>query len=198
MPRKKVDPEGEFKGIIKTRAQSIVLNKTPYWYALQCTPRHERRNVELLKNAGIDGYVPIRRELHQWSDRKKWVDVVLTPQYIFVKIKLSQRSSVFVDKSIRNIVHIPGGGNEPCPIPETQMRAFVDLTQRTSNISIIQTPIEKGDRVRVMGGPMEGYEGECLRIHGTTHILVRLNGSLTAATAIDKKLIEKVPGKSKK
>lgn len=198
MPQKNVDPEEEIKKMVKFRWMNLHQNKNLYWYALTCAPCHERRNVELLKNVHIEGFVPIRRELHQWSDRKKWVDVVLTPRYIFVKMKLEDCKKVYVDKSICGIVYAPGKKGTPCPIPDTQMQAFIDLTQRTSNISIIQTPIAKGDHVRVVGGVMEGFVGECLRIDGTTNIIVRLNGSLSAITAIDKKLIEKVPELKKK
>ena len=198
MATNKTEPQAHTA--IPTSPQNIIknLNKHAHWYALRCTPRHERRIVERLAKCGIDSYVPVRRELHQWSDRKKWVDVVLTPRFIFVKIKLSEKSSVFVDRSILSIVHMPGTGATPCPIPDEQMRAFIELTQRTSNLEVIQTPLTKGDFVRVMSGTLEGYEGEFVHLDGQHKIIVRLNGALTVAVSMPKSMVEKVPRIRKK
>ena len=163
-----------------------------HWYAVHVTGQHERRLVEALKARGIDAYVPVRRELHRWSDRRKWVDVVMSPNLIFVRTSLSSQRDVYVDRNVQYFICAPGD-HHPSPITDRQMEDFMDLTLRTSNIELIPVPLQKGDRVRVMSGPLVGFEGELLRVAGDAKVLLRLGDLMAAAVVVPADIVERVP-----
>ncbi|HEY4197452.1 MAG TPA: transcription termination/antitermination NusG family protein [Mucilaginibacter sp.] len=46
---------------------------TNKWYPVYTHPRAEKKACEALLKKGIETYLPLRRQLKQWSDRKKWI-----------------------------------------------------------------------------------------------------------------------------
>ena len=59
---------------------------------------HEKKTGERLTKMGIENFLPIQQEVHQWSDRRKIVDRVLAPLWGFsvpyrgnVPVRLFQR-----------------------------------------------------------------------------------------------------------
>jgi transcription antitermination factor NusG len=57
-----------------------------HWYAVYTKPRSEKKLADLLNDKGIEAYLPMRRTLKQWSDRKKMVDEPLITSYVFVHV----------------------------------------------------------------------------------------------------------------
>ena len=41
------------------------------WVAVYTRPRSEKKAAEELNKAGIEVYLPIQKQIRQWSDRKK-------------------------------------------------------------------------------------------------------------------------------
>ena len=163
------------------------------WYVLSVKLFHERRIARLLNEKGLETYVPVRRELHTWSDRKKWIDRVLAPQLVFVRIAMKDKNLVFVDRFVVKYVSLPKT-SKPASIPEEQMNAFMTLTRHSQEeISMIQSPLHKGDKVLILSGSLIGLEGELLRIDGKTQVLVRLNDALSAVVTLASDMVEKIP-----
>lgn len=59
---------------------------------------HEKKTGERLTKMGIENFLPIQQEVHQWSDRRKIVDRVLLPMMIFVHVESARtkRSPDFI------------------------------------------------------------------------------------------------------
>ena len=58
------------------------------WFALYVQPRKEKVvEKELLRN-NYEAFLPIKKCLRQWKDRKKMVEMPLIPSYVFVFIEL--------------------------------------------------------------------------------------------------------------
>ena len=55
---------------------------------------HEKKTGERLTKMGIENFLPIQQEVHQWSDRRKIVDRVLLPMMIFVHVDLQEQKEV--------------------------------------------------------------------------------------------------------
>ena len=61
---------------------------------------HEKKTGERLTKMGIENFLPIQQEVHQWSDRRKIVDRVLLPMMIFVHVDLQEQKEVLTLSSI--------------------------------------------------------------------------------------------------
>src|SRR5687767_2485872 len=55
------------------------------WYLIYTRPRHEKKVYGQLIERNIDSYLPLKKTLKTWHDRKKYVDEPLFPSYVFVQ-----------------------------------------------------------------------------------------------------------------
>ena len=62
------------------------------WYAVHTRARHEKRVAERLAEQGMTSFLPLVKETHRWSDRKKTVEIPLFSCYVFVRMRSRVRS----------------------------------------------------------------------------------------------------------
>jgi transcription antitermination factor NusG len=126
------------------------------WFALYVQPRKEKLvEKELTKHSFIN-YLPLKREVHKWSDRKKTVMCPLIPSYIFVKVKKEELYNVL---QIVGAVRFIYFGKEPAPIPDKQIQDIKTFLENKVNITLEPMSFEKGDKVRIVDGRFKGAEG---------------------------------------
>ena len=145
------------------------------WYVAYVRMFHERKTAEKLAAMGIESFVPVREEIHQWSQRKKKVMRVLIPQMIFIHATQKERLEALTLASISHYM-VLRGEHTPAVIPDAQMKQFmfmVDYSEET--IEMYNSPLEPGQTIRVIKGPLSGLEGELLEIEGKSKVLVRLD-----------------------
>ena len=64
------------------------------WYVALVRMHHEKKVAERLDKMGIENFVPVQQEIHQWSDRRKVVESVLLPMMVFVHVNPKERKEV--------------------------------------------------------------------------------------------------------
>ena len=135
---------------------------------------HEKKTSERLTKMGIENFLPIQQEVHQWSDRRKIVDRVLLPMMIFVHVDLQEQKEVLTLSSISRYM-VLRGESTPAVIPDQQMLRFkfmLDYSDET--ISMSTSPLAPGEKIRVIKGPLAGLEGELVHVNGKSKVAVRL------------------------
>ena len=145
------------------------------WYVAYVRLFHERKTSEKLAAMGIESFVPVREEIHQWSQRKKKVMRVLIPQMIFIHATQKERMEALTLSSISHYM-VLRGEHTPAVIPDAQMKQFmfmVDYSEET--IEMFITPLEPGQTVKVIKGPLAGLEGELVEVEGKSKVIVRLD-----------------------
>ena len=79
------------------------------------------------------------------------------------------------------------GKNPPITIPVSQMDNFIRLLSvgddDTSLLSRDEVHFRAGDEVEITGGDFKGIRGRIARVHGTTRVVVALEGVCYVATA---------------
>ncbi|MDV7400146.1 transcription termination/antitermination NusG family protein, partial [Arthrospira platensis SPKY1] len=71
------------------------ISKEAKWMAVYTKPRCEKKAFERLsKREDLELYLPVQKRLKQWSDRKKWVEEVVLPSYLFIKCTEKQRYDI--------------------------------------------------------------------------------------------------------
>lgn len=164
------------------------------WYVAYVRLFHERKTAENLATMGIESFVPVREEIHQWSQRKKKVMRVLIPQMIFIHADHKQRMEALTLPAISRYM-VLRGEHVPAVIPDDQMERFmfmVDYSEETVEMFI--TPLEPGQAVRVIKGPLAGLEGELMEIDGKSKVVVRLDLLGYAGVDMPAGFVEALPG----
>lgn len=127
------------------------------WFAIQTRPRHEKKVAEDLREKGVTTFLPLFSSLHQWSDRRRLVEMALFPGYVFVRIGGAADSRVFVLRThgVVNFVGIRGTG---VAIPDCQIEAVRTILDR--QIPFAPHPfLSVGRQVRIQGGSLDGLQG---------------------------------------
>ena len=127
------------------------------WYALHTRSRHERVVETRLREEGMETFLPMLREVHKWSDRKKTIEVPLFSCYVFVRcaLKAEDRNRIYRIESALGFVGVRGAG---MPIPDEQIDGVRTALAQPSPCR--SHPFLKvGQRVRVCGGALDGLEG---------------------------------------
>lgn len=135
---------------------------------------HEKKTGERLTKMGIENFLPIQQEVHQWSDRRKVVDRVLLPMMIFVHVDPQEQKEVLTLSAISRYM-VLRGESTPAVVPDQQMLRFkfmLDYSDET--ISMSTSPLAPGERIRVIKGPLAGLEGELVHVNGKSKVAVRL------------------------
>jgi transcription antitermination factor NusG len=131
------------------------------WYAVMSRSRHERMVAAALTSMGVRTLLPLVSEVHQWNDRRKVVDVPLFPGYVFVQIPHSREAQVSVLRTA-GVVRFVGNQYGASPIPDKEIddvRAVLSHKADCSPYPFLQV----GQRVRIVGGSLDGVEGILLR-----------------------------------
>lgn len=165
------------------------------WYAVYTRPRHEKKVLSNLQKKGIESYLPLIKQYHQWSDRKKWVEEPLIRGYVFVNIPL--KYSLYVLETY-GIVRFVMFKREYASIPNFQIEAL----KRTidSKYPIEARPYLKvGQIVEVVEGSLKGIIGRIQRIENDNKFVISLDAIQSAfSVQIDPSLLRLASEKKRK
>jgi transcription antitermination factor NusG len=134
-------------------------------------PRHEKKTLEYLDASGVPTYLPLRKTLNQWKDRKKWVETPVFPSYIFCHIPFIHRYDVLQAPSI---VRIVGFNNEPMPVQDQELEA-IKLLLSTDMQFEVRAGLITGDYVKISSGLLMGYEGQIVQERGERLFVIHIS-----------------------
>lgn len=145
-----------------------------HWYVAYVRMHHERKVSERLEKMGIESFVPIQQELHQWSDRRKVIDKVLLPMMVFVHATPKERMEVLTISTVSRFM-VMRGESSPAVIPDEQMSRFrFMLDYSEESVSMNTTLLSPGKKIQVIKGPLSGLKGELVTVNGKSKVAVRL------------------------
>lgn len=152
----------------------MYLEKPNYqWYAIYTKANGEKKLQANFLDQNIECYLPTRKVLKYWSDRKKWVEEPLFRCYIFVRVSYKE---FFTALNTPGVVCYVSFGGKAQPIPETQIsniKAF--LNQCDHEVTLTYERIQKGVNVEVLHGSLKGIKGEVVSICGQTRLVMRID-----------------------
>jgi len=140
------------------------------WYAVHVRSRHEKRVASELERKGIKAFLPLYREVRQWSDRRMALETPLFSCYAFVNIDSSVSSRVEVLRTA-GVLTFVGGNDKSVSIPDGEIENLQTLLE--NRISVAHHPfLAVGQKVRVRGGALEGVEGILTRVNGNSRLVI--------------------------
>jgi len=129
------------------------------WYAAHVYSRHEMQVVTQLQERKVDCFLPVYRSVRRWKDRRKELDLVLFPGYVFVHLDIRDRLRVL---QLPSVVRFVSFGGHPAPLPDGEIETLSHGLG--SGIRAEPHPyLKAGHRVRVKYGPLAGAQGILIR-----------------------------------
>jgi transcription antitermination factor NusG len=143
------------------------------WFAVQTRPRYERKVHSELQEKSIQTFLPLHSETHQWSDRRRVVEMPLFPGYIFVKVTASADDRVRVLRT-NGVVSFVGARNIGVAIPDSEIESVQSIVK--SGLPYKAHPhLHVGQRVYVRGGCLDGVAGVLTAVNGNRGLIVSVN-----------------------
>ncbi len=142
------------------------------WFAVWTRSRQEKCAATMLETLGIPHFLPLKTEVHQWSDRKQTVTVPLFSGYLFVHINLAKSSRLEV-LNASGVAGFVGNQMGPSPIPDQQIEDIRTVLETRIECTVLPL-LNEGDRVRVLRGPLAGLEGLLVRGNSSSRLSISI------------------------
>src|SRR6516164_4024338 len=125
------------------------------WYAIQTRSRHEKKVAEQLRARSIESFLPIHRCRRKWRNGVLAdLELPLFPGYLFARPAMGERTLLL---QLPGIVGFAVSTAHPMPVPDDDIDALRKITE---SLGVEPHPfLNVGDRVRIVAGPLAGWEG---------------------------------------
>lgn len=159
------------------------------WYAMRVTYSREMVLKEYLDKNGIENFIPLEYKLITRGEKQVRMLVPVVHNLVFIRSIRKQIEELKIQVAAKSPIRyiMDKGTHTPIIIPEKQMKDFITVAGSYDEQHVYVDPIEvsfkKGDKVRVIGGPFAGIEGELIRIKGDRRVVVSIEGVMAVATA---------------
>ncbi|SDI21662.1 UpxY family transcription antiterminator [Mucilaginibacter gossypii] len=141
------------------------------WYPVYTNPRAEKKAYEALVSKGINVYLPLHRQLKQWSDRRKWVEEPLLKSYLFVNIAEQEQAEVLMTKGIARFLYFSG---KPAVMPDKQIHELKLLMASPYELEVTEEDLQPGEKIIIRAGVLKGMTGEVVSRRSQKQLILRL------------------------
>jgi transcription antitermination factor NusG len=141
------------------------------WYVFYLRHRTEKRVCEVLIRLGYEVFLPVISTVRIWKNRqKRKILLPLFPGYLFV---YTHAHELYPIRQIPHVVFYVASGGKPSTVSEKEIEEIRQVLGVQCPVTI-ERRFFKGERVRIMSGPLVGYEGTLVRQHSKTRFGIRL------------------------
>ena len=141
------------------------------WYPVYTNPRAEKKAYEALMSKGINVYLPLHRQLKQWSDRRKWVEEPFLKSYLFVNIAEQEQAEVLMTKGIARFLYFSG---KPAVMPDKQIHELKLLLASPYELEVTEEDLQPGEKIIIRAGALKGMTGEVVSRRSQKQLILRL------------------------
>ena len=141
------------------------------WYPVYTYARAEKKAFQALTKKGLETYLPLHRQLKQWSDRKKWVEEPFIKSYLFVRIKEHEQTEVLMTKGIARFIYFSG---KIASMPDRQIDELKLLMASPYELEITEDDLQPGEKIMIKAGPLKGLTGEIISYRSQKQLALRL------------------------
>lgn len=144
-------------------------NQLYQWHAIYTRINHEKTVENELLEKNIDVYLPKKRVLHHWSDRKRWIEEPLFRPYLFVCVSNKEYFKVLETPSVISYICFAG---KAAIIPKEQIELIKIVVAEQFCFDIVSNPFHSHQKVKVIAGPLKGFCGEVIEYKNKNRIQV--------------------------
>ena len=164
--------------------------QTKNWYVLYTAPRAEKVAKRELEIKGCETFLPTTKVLRVWKNRqKKMIEKVLFPSYIFVYTYENNLAELCWVNKVTTYIKC---GGKPSKIDVKCIEGIKRMLDMGKEVSVGPNFTE-GESVRIIKGPLAGYEGILLHQKSKTKFGIHLKEiNQTVSVEISTNSVEKI------
>lgn len=153
------------------------------WYVLYVKSHHEKKVFVVLEQLSIKAFLPTIEVQSKRTDRKKNIQKLLFPSYIFVKINSSL--DFYKTLSVNGACMYIRFGMEYAKVSDEEIKK-IELLLLGNDVTEIETNVENfrvGDFKTISYGSLSGLECQVLNVNNINKIIVRIDSLQKNITA---------------
>lgn len=170
----------------------------PCWYVMRDLKRANAKfpAYKLLETLGIEFFTPMCQRLRVIRGKRVREKVPYMRDLLFIHGVPSELDLALREIPTLQYRYVRGGYKVPMTVPERDMERFIRAVHSTESPRFYLpgelTPAMFGREVRIVGGPLDGYEGCLLSLRGSKvkRLLVDIPGVLFSAVEVNPEYIE--------
>jgi transcriptional antiterminator RfaH len=144
-----------------------------HWYLVQTKPRQEHLAQENLERQGYSTYLPLIRNIRRRLGNRHYADEPFFPRYMFIRLNTLTDNWAPIRSTV-GVVNLVRFGQWPTPVPDSLIQQIRERANPDTGLHEIERQLNKGDKVRILDGPLVGFEGIFLASSGQDRVLVLL------------------------
>lgn len=127
------------------------------WRVFYVKPRAEKKAAGELEEEGFEIFLPLRKALRTWSDRKKIVEEPLFRGYLFARVDERDRLAILTHTNIVRCVTF-GGKISQVTLEEIEQLKILQASPEALE-AVTVGAFTEGTEVFVQNGPLAGVRG---------------------------------------
>lgn len=170
------------------------------WFAMRATYRHELKIRDMLKEHGIETFIPMKYTFIKKGKKITRLQVPVINSLIFVYSTQQKLQAIKAQNPY--LQYIVDKNKQKIIVPEKQMQQFITVCSTYDDSLKFFDPTEinltKGTRVKILAGEFEGYEGTFVKVKGARdrRVVIAIQGIIAVAMAtINPELIQPIKEK---
>ena len=148
-----------------------MISQTYRWYPIYTRSRAEKKTAAELAKKNIVCYLPLRKTIKQWSDRKKMVEEPLLRSYLFVYISAIEYPQVLMTFGVTRFIYFSG---KIADMPDKQITDLKLLLAEDHELEVIEHDVSPGQKVLIKAGPFQGIVAELVSLKNKNSLVLRL------------------------
>ncbi|MDN3668137.1 UpxY family transcription antiterminator [Echinicola jeungdonensis] len=159
-----------------------------HWFVMYTAPRAEKKVAQRLREKNVEVFLPMITEIRQWSDRKKKVERPLFNGYLFVK---TDKARLWESLQVQGAVKFVNFSGDHAIVRQQEIDAIQRIITTGVAVEVETTEIEEGEQVKILGGPLQGFEGECVQKGNQDYFVIRVPSiAQTVMVNVPRKFLE--------
>jgi len=143
------------------------------WRLIYTRPNHERKVQSRLTEKKIECFLPTRKVLKEWHDRKKYVDEPLFPSYIF--IYLNDMQDYYEGMNMDGCLYYVRSGKEIATVPDEIVNNIRLVNNESHDIQVTSDQYGVGRQLVINKGVLTGLACEVVKVNNKEMLLVRVD-----------------------
>jgi len=175
-------------------------NEDTHWFVMRDLKRPNAKlpAYKLLSDANFEVFTPKKRQLKQNKQGKRVIEEVpFIQDLLFVRATRRDLDPIVHKTSTLQYRYARGGNfNNPMVVPDREMSRFINAVLTSNSPQYYHpneiTPIMHGRKIRIVGGPLDNYEGTLLTTRGSKikRLLVELPNFLFVGVEVNPDFIQ--------
>ncbi|WP_165877953.1 UpxY family transcription antiterminator [Pedobacter psychrotolerans] len=149
------------------------MDKKIFWHVIYTRPKQEKKLASQLSDLNIKCFLPLIKDVRQWHDRKKVVELPLFPSYVFVNI--TNTEELYKSSELNGFVSYVKFGSQMAKVDSVIIENIRTTITNFSSIEVVTSYFGPGQTLLISDGPLCGLKCELIQYKGKRKAIVRVD-----------------------